>query len=121
MSSPRPARGSRFGDDAESYDRWRPEYPDAAVEWLNSPGAKDVIDLGAGTGKLTTALKRRSLRVIAIDHDDRMLQVLRQRSPGVTTHAASAEALPLRAESADAVLVADAWHWFSPAAAAREA
>lgn len=115
------ARGSSFGDDAEAYERWRPGYPDDAIDWLLPQGARDVLDLGAGTGKLTAALVDRGLHVIAVDHDDRMLQVLRRRHPSVETHAAPAEALPIASGSVDAVLVGDAWHWFDPAAAAAEA
>jgi SAM-dependent methyltransferase len=113
-------RATVFGSFAPEYDRWRPGYPDGAVDWLLPPGARDVLDLGAGTGKLTTALLARGVRVTAVDPDPAMLAVLAGRHPDVPAHRAAADALPLPDGSVDAVVVGQAWHWFRPGAAAAE-
>nr|WP_269091189.1 class I SAM-dependent methyltransferase [Actinopolymorpha cephalotaxi] len=76
------------------------------------PGASVVADVGAGTGKLTGALLERGLRVEAVEPDVRMLDVLRRVHPRARTHNAGAEEIPLGDTSVDAVLAADAWHWF---------
>jgi SAM-dependent methyltransferase len=101
-----------FGTYAEEYARWRPAYPDAAVDWLLPAGATWVADVGAGTGKLTGSLLARGLAVDAVEPDPAMLAVLRRLHPGATGHLAGAGELPLPDASVDAVLVAQAWHWF---------
>jgi len=50
-----------FGSEAAAYERGRPSYPPDAIDWLLPPGARDVLDLGAGTGKLTTRLVERGM------------------------------------------------------------
>lgn len=107
-----PRRAMIFGSYADEYERWRPSYPSGAVNWLVPPGAVRVADVGAGTGKLTGALLERSVDVMAVEPDEDMLDVLRRLYPRAETHCAAADALPLAAASVDAVLVADAWHWF---------
>ncbi len=104
-------RALSFGSLAQEYDRWRPSYPPAAIDWLLPSGAQEVADLGAGTGKLTGDLISRGLVVDAVEPDPAMLVVLRARHPLARTHLARADALPLEAASVDAVLVAQAWHW----------
>ncbi|MEO6997153.1 MAG: methyltransferase domain-containing protein [Terracoccus sp.] len=106
-------RALSFGALAQEYDRWRPSYPAAAIDWLVPPGAREVADLGAGTGKLTGDLLARGLVVDAVEPDPAMLAVLRARHPLARTHQARADALPLEAASVDAVLVAQAWHWMA--------
>jgi len=113
-------RASVFGSFAEEYHRARPGYPDAALDWLLPPGAADVLDLGAGTGKLTASLLARGLRVTAVEPDPAMLAVLVRHSPAAAAHQAGADALPLPDASVDAVLVGQAWHWFPHAQAAAE-
>ncbi len=105
-----------FGAAAEAYDRGRPAYPEAALDWLLPAGGGPlrVLDLGAGTGKLTRQLASRGLDVVAVDPSPGMLDQLRRTSPGVTALAGSAEALPLDAGSVDLVVVAQAWHWVDP-------
>jgi len=115
-----PARALSFGRLAEEYELWRPGYPPDAVDWLVPPGATRVADVGAGTGKLTGSLLDRGLAVDALEPDPGMLAVLRRVHPDAVPHLASAEALPLPERSVDAVLVADAWHWFAHAAAVDE-
>ena len=96
---------------AEVYERARPEYPSEAVDWLIPAGATTVLDLGAGTGKLTRALVARELDVVAVDPSPKMLAQLTASLPGVLVHEGTAEDIPLADASVDAVLVAQAWHW----------
>src|SRR5689334_11530753 len=103
-----------FGSIAAEYDRLRPSPPDEAVDWLLTPGCAVAVDLGAGTGKLSRALASRVPRVVAVEPDERMRAVLRDRSPGVEAVAGRGEAIPLPDDSADAVLVSSAWHWMDP-------
>jgi len=107
-------RANSFGSVAEEYDRFRPGPPPAAVAWvLPSPGGTGV-DLAAGTGALTRVLADRADRVIAIEPDVRMLEVLRRRSPRIPAVRAWAEQLPLRSGSVDVVTISSAWHWMDP-------
>jgi SAM-dependent methyltransferase len=103
-----------FGSIAAEYDRLRPSPPDEAVDWLLPPDCAVAVDLGAGTGKLSRALASRVPRVVAVEPDERMRAVLRDRSPGVEAVAGRGEAIPLPDASADAVLVSSAWHWMEP-------
>jgi SAM-dependent methyltransferase len=72
----------------------------------------EVVDLAAGTGKLTRALVPRFARVVAIEPDEEMRAFLAQNAPTAETMAGRAEAMPLPDASVDAVFVADAFHWF---------
>lgn len=99
------------------YERARPEYPSDAVDWLLPWGAKTVLDLGAGTGKLTRALAARGLEVFAVDPSPKMLDQLRTVIPKATASVGTAEDIPLADASVDAVLVAQAWHWVDQDAA----
>ena len=105
-------RARVFGRFAQDYDRWRPRYPQDAIDWLVPPGARRIADVGAGTRKLTGALLGRGLHVVAIEPDADMLAVLRMRHPAAEATLAPAENLPLDDASVDAVLVGQAWHWF---------
>lgn len=113
-------RGVPFGEMAEEYDRWRPSYPDAAVDWLAPRVPASVVEIGAGTGRLTSLLAARGLEVDAVEPDPRMRAVLQRNVPGARCHAGDSTALPVADGSADAVLVADAWHWFDPVATMEE-
>ena len=104
-------QAASFGAAAALYDRARPSYPEAAVDLLLPVGAQRVLDLGAGTGKLTHQLVARSLDVVAVDPSPGMLAQLRAALPNVPTHPGSAESIPLPDNSVDAVVVAQAWHW----------
>ena len=113
-------RSLSFGEEAAAYERGRPSYPPEAIDWLLPPGARDVLDLGAGTGKLTVRLVERGLDVIAVDPIPEMLEVLSRSLPDTPALLGTAEDIPLPDDSVDSVLVAQAWHWFDPERAARE-
>jgi SAM-dependent methyltransferase len=113
-------RSLSFGEEAAAYERGRPSYPPEAIDWLLSCGARDVLDLGAGTGKLTIRLVERGLNVVAVDPIPEMLEVLAKSLPDTPALLGSAEEIPLPDDSVDSVLVAQAWHWFDPERAIRE-
>jgi ubiquinone/menaquinone biosynthesis C-methylase UbiE len=122
VSDPRYARS--FESVAEQYERARPEYADAAVDWVAErlglvPGSR-VLDLGAGTGKLTRQLVRRGLDVVAVEPGDEMRGVLQRVVPGAEALAGTAEAIPLPDGSVDAVSAGQAFHWFDLEAALPE-
>ena len=109
---------------AESYERRRPTYPAALLEWLVDrlrlrPGTT-VIDLGAGTGKLTRDLVPTGARVIAVEPLPEMRAQLEAAVPGAEVLAGSAEELLLPDESVDAVVAASAFHWFDTERALEE-
>jgi SAM-dependent methyltransferase len=107
-----------FGAHAGAYERARPEYPEAAARWLVPEGAELVVELGAGTGKLTRAVAALGVRVVAVEPDPRMLAVLRGLDlEGVE---GSAEAIPFGGGVADAVVAASSLHWFELEQALRE-
>jgi len=112
---------SSFGLAATAYAEHRPDYADAAVRWAleRAPGRR-VLDLGAGTGKLTAALLAAGADVAAVEPDPAMLAELHRAHPQVPAVAGSAEAIPLPDASADAVLAGNAMHWFDMAAAGPE-
>ncbi|MDR3662910.1 MAG: class I SAM-dependent methyltransferase [Mycobacterium sp.] len=118
-----PVTGERslsFGEQAAAYERGRPSYPPEAIDWLLPASATDVLDLGAGTGKLTVRLAERGLAVVAVDPIPEMLDVLSGSLPSVPALLGTAEEIPLPDNSVDAVLVAQAWHWFDPERASAE-
>jgi SAM-dependent methyltransferase len=116
----RRVQATSFGAVADVYERGRPPYPAEAIDWLLPAGAARVLDLGAGTGKLTRQLAGRGLDVVAVEPLAGMRQQLTRAVPGVRIHAGSAEQIPLPGSSVDAVLVAQAWHWVDPARAVPE-
>ncbi|KJL20817.1 class I SAM-dependent methyltransferase [Microbacterium azadirachtae] len=117
-------RATSFGSETGSYEKGRPEYPAEAVQWLLEPlpaGDRAVVDIGAGTGKLTRAvLALGSATVTAVDPDPQMLDALRGKTPGVETVTGTAEELPLDDAIADAAVLGQAWHWVEPVAASAE-
>jgi len=104
---------SSFGAAATAYAEHRPDYAQAAVRWAleRAPGPR-VLDLGAGTGKLTATLVALSAEVIAVEPDPAMLTELCRALPTVRALPGSAEAVPLPDASLDAVLAGHALHWF---------
>lgn len=109
-----------FGELAEVYDRVRPDYPEQAVPWLTGPGRLSVIELGAGTGKLTRALVAAGHDVLAVEPAPEMITVLQERVPGVRSAVATAEAIPAPSRSADVVVCGHSYHWFDHAEALPE-
>jgi SAM-dependent methyltransferase len=115
----RARRARSFGRLAADYDRIRPGYPTAAVSPL-PPGP--VVDVGAGTGKLTTALVAAGHGVVAVEPDPDMRAVLAGHDlPGVDIVDGTGERLPVADGVADSVVYGQAWHWADPVAASAEA
>ena len=113
-----------FGAGAAAYEQGRPSYADDVVAWLVdrlgiAPG-RAVVDLAAGTGKLTRLLAATGADLIAIEPVDAMREQLVQACPGVDAINGTAESIPLPDESVDALTVAQAFHWFDPAVALAE-
>lgn len=117
----RPLHSSSFGAAAAAYAEHRPDYAQAAVGWAleRAPGPR-VLDLGAGTGKLTGTLRALGADVIAVEPDPAMLTELRRALPAVRALSGGAEAIPLPDASVDAVLAGNAMHWFDMAVAGPE-
>lgn len=117
MTDPRVApAASRFGEVATRYEEGRPGYPDQALDELVEraglrPGAR-VLDLAAGTGKLTRQLVERGADVIAVEPSAGMRAQLAAVLPGVTVCDGTAEAIPLADGSVEVVAVGQAFHWF---------
>lgn len=110
-----------FGGAAAAYAKHRPDYAQAAVRWALAPApGQRVLDLGAGTGKLTATLVAAGADVVAVEPDPAMLAELRGALPAVRALSASAESIPLPDGSVDAVLAGHALHWFDMAVAGAE-
>lgn len=112
-----------FGTVAAAYAEHRPGYPPDAVGWaLDGVGRPaHVVDLAAGTGKLTADLvERPGVTVTAVEPDPAMLHELTARFPAARAVEGTAERIPLEDGCADAVLVGTAWHWFDPPRALAE-
>jgi SAM-dependent methyltransferase len=116
VSDVHPVAAAGFGAAADVYERARPSYPEEAVRWIAEHAGLDygktVVDVGAGTGKLTRLLAGTHARVIAIEPVEGMRAVLADRVPGIEIMHGVAEALPLPDATADVVTVAQAFHWF---------
>ncbi|WP_394552621.1 class I SAM-dependent methyltransferase [Agromyces sp. MMS24-JH15] len=108
-----------FGLVASVYHSARPGYPVEAVSWLIGDAAR-ILDLGAGTGKLTQALVSLDREVIAVDPVEEMLEELEVQVPGVPRILGTAEDIPIEDASVDAVVAGQSWHWFEPARAIPE-
>jgi len=111
---------SSFAKVADAYERGRPGYPEEAVRWLAGDVPCDVVDLGAGTGKLTRGLVALGHRVTAVEPLAEMRAELDAALLGVTALAGSAESIPLSDASADVVTCGQAFHWFDHAVALPE-
>ncbi|MGW7414675.1 class I SAM-dependent methyltransferase [Streptomyces sp. NPDC054863] len=117
----RPLHSSSFGAVAPAYAEHRPDYAQDAVSGALEPASGPrVLDLGAGTGKLTATLIALGAEVTAVEPDAAMLGELRRSLPGVRSLAGCAEAIPLPDASFDAVPAGNAMHWFDMAVAGPE-
>jgi len=110
-------RAGSFGAAADVYDRSRPGYPVEAVRFVLPDGARRVLDLGAGTGKLTEVLLDLGLDVVAVEPSESMRVMLPARAEVLD---GDAEHLPLADASVDAVVVGQAFHWFDTGPALAE-
>ncbi|HEY7397562.1 MAG TPA: methyltransferase domain-containing protein [Gaiellaceae bacterium] len=111
-----PVAATGFTAAADVYERARPSYPPEAIDWLAErvdlrPG-RAVVDVGAGTGKLTRLLVPTGAQVIAVEPLPAMLAKLVEAAPGAEALLGTAEAIPLEDASADVITVAQAFHWF---------
>jgi ubiquinone/menaquinone biosynthesis C-methylase UbiE len=101
---------------ADAYERGRPEYPAAAVEHLahvlKIAAGSRVVELGAGTGKFTKALLTTGAEIVAVEPVEAMRRKLAEQLPGLPVVDGTAEAIPLPDASVDAVVAAQAFHWF---------
>lgn len=104
----------------EEYDRYRPGFPERAADVVLPNTVRAVLDLGAGTGKFTELLVRRAERVMAVEPSESMLEILREKLPGVHAAVGTAESIPTDDGAVDAVTVAQAFHWFDRDPACRE-
>ena len=113
---PEKASGLEFGNAAADYERGRFDWPLEALDAIPVPPDAEVLDLAAGTGKLTRLLARRYARVVAVEPDDGMRALIE----GVESLRGTAEAIPLADGAVDAVFAAEAFHWFDGPAALGE-
>jgi ubiquinone/menaquinone biosynthesis C-methylase UbiE len=119
-----PDAAQGFSAGADAYDRGRPSYPAAAVDHvvtaLGIGSGRRVLDLGAGTGKFTELLVPTGAALVAVEPVAEMRAKLAAARPDMEVLDGTGEALPLGDASVDAVTVAQAFHWFDPAAALAE-
>jgi ubiquinone/menaquinone biosynthesis C-methylase UbiE len=121
VTGPDREQARSFDRVAAVYQEARPSYPAAAVEWvLEAAPGRRVVDLAAGTGKLTEVLVEAGADVTAVEPLPNMRAELERALPGVRALAGSAEEIPLPDGSAGAVLVGQAFHWFDEPAALAE-
>jgi SAM-dependent methyltransferase len=111
-----PVAAAGFGRAADAYERSRPSYPAAAVDRmcaeLGIAAGTRVLDLAAGTGKFTRLLADRGADLVAVEPSEAMREQFAAAVRGVPVDAGTAEAIPLADSSVDAVVVAQAFHWF---------
>jgi SAM-dependent methyltransferase len=113
-----------FSRAAPSYVRGRPGYPEELLIWLRQRlqlgPQRTVVDLGAGTGKFSPLLLRTGARVVAVEPVDAMRSELLHSLPGLSAIAGTAQSMPLDSASVDAVVCAQAFHWFAKREALQE-
>lgn len=124
MSEIHPDAAAGFAASAEVYERGRPGYPEAAVAFVADRfgigAGTDVVDVGAGTGKLTRLVAALGAHVVAVEPVAEMRAMFSATVAEVEVLEGQAEALPLPAASADVVVCGQAFHWFEPRGALEE-
>ncbi|MHB8233384.1 MAG: class I SAM-dependent methyltransferase [Solirubrobacteraceae bacterium] len=113
------SRAESFGAIAELYDRVRPSYPDALVDALLEGDARDVLDVGCGTGIVASLLTQRGCDVLGVEVDERMAEVARTR--GIAVEVAPFERWDALGRTFDLLVAGQAWHWIDPVAGAQKA
>lgn len=117
MSELHPMAAQGYGHGAQTYARGRPDFPRAALDWLQDDlrlgSGRIAAELGAGTGKFTKLLTRTGADVIAVEPVAAMLAQLAAEQPKVRALRASAQNLPLADRSVDSVVCAQSFHWFA--------
>jgi SAM-dependent methyltransferase len=116
----RDRRRLSFGPSAEVYERYRPGYPPAAIAWLLGPSPLRVLDVGAGTGKLTRALLAAGHEVVAVEPDPGMRAAFAAALPGTEILEGAAEELPVADGAFDAAAAGQSFHWFDESRALPE-
>jgi SAM-dependent methyltransferase len=111
-----------FNDVAEAYDFGRPRYDDHAIDAIAAAagGGPRLLDVGAGTGRLSGPLLEQGCDVVAVEPLDEMRAILTRHIGPDRALAGRAEELPLPDASVDGAVCGDAWHWFDGARAADE-
>jgi SAM-dependent methyltransferase len=119
-----PFAAEGFARGADTYARGRPDFPPAVRAWLREDLRLDeqsvALELGAGTGKFTARLLETGARVIAVDPVEQMLAQLKRNTTGATALLGTAERIPLADAAVDAVVCAQAFHWFATPTALAE-
>ena len=117
MSNLHPSAAAGYAAKSDIYVRGRPDYPEALQDWLRQDlrlgQGQVVVDLGAGTGKFVPVLRGIGATVTAIEPVPEMLAQLKLKHPDVDARIGTAERIPLPDGSVDAVVCAQAFHWFS--------
>src|SRR6185437_12422973 len=110
-----------FGDVADAYELGRPRFPAPVVAVIaKAAGGPRLLDVGAGTGRLSGPLFEHGRDVVAVEPLDGMRAILARKIGADRALAGRAEALPLPDASVDGAICSDAWHWFDGARAADE-
>jgi SAM-dependent methyltransferase len=109
-----------FGSVADAYERGRPRYEPHVIELLGEIAGPRILDVGAGTGRLSAPLVQAGYDVVAVEPLDEMRAILAGHIGSERALAGRAEALPLDDASVDGAVSSDAWHWFDGARAADE-
>jgi SAM-dependent methyltransferase len=109
-------RARSFETVAAEYERHRPEYPEEALRWaVEQTGLEQgarVLDIGAGTGKLTRGLVALGFEVVAVEPGAPMLSQLEKAVPEAEALEGAAESIPLPDTGVDAAFAGQAYHWF---------
>jgi SAM-dependent methyltransferase len=112
-------RAESYGEDAERYDRARPDYPVALADDLMAERPKLVLDVGCGTGKAGRIFAERGCVVVGVEPDPRMASVARRR--GIQVEVAKFETWDRAGRRFDLLISGQAWHWVDPATGPRRA